>query len=110
MGRYNKIGNKVTCWFTVILATKGTITGAVQVGGLPFTSENTSGLQGALDLPYWENFATAFVKAGGLVQANTSAATIYAITAANTSMATIATADIGNTTGLIGMITYRAAA
>jgi hypothetical protein len=107
-GRYNKIGNKVTCWFTVILAGKGTLTSAIQIGGLPFTSENTAGLQGALDVPYWENLATAFVKLGGLVQANTSAATIYAITAAATSMATIATADMGNTTGFIGMITYRA--
>ncbi len=110
VGRYNKIGNKVTAWFSVTLSVKGTITGAVQIGGLPFTSENTSGLNGTLVVPYFENFATAFVHVGGLVQANSSAATIYALTGAAISTAQIATADIGNSTGLIGMITYRASA
>jgi hypothetical protein len=107
-GRYNKIGNIVTCWFTVILSAKGTITGDVQIGGLPFTSENTAGLQGTLTIEYFENFATAYVHVGGLVQANTSAATIYALTAAGTSTVVIAAANIANNTGIIGKIVYRA--
>lgn len=100
-----KIGQLVMAWFDVTLTAKGTITTSVQIQGLPFTS----GGQGTAHVAYWENLATATISIAGLVGASGTAVTLYFNTAAATTRASMTTTDIGNTTRLAGMVSYRAA-
>ena len=104
-GRYNKIGNQVTCWFTLTLSAKGTITGSVQIGGIPFTCNST--VYGVMSLGYFENFSTSFVHVAGWLAPSTSAVTIWALTAAAVSTSAIAQADMANNTLMVGVISYR---
>jgi hypothetical protein len=47
-GRYQKVGNKVTCWFVITSTSNGTLTGSdtARIAGLPFTSRNALPLGG----------------------------------------------------------------
>lgn len=108
VGKYVKVGKLVTAYFYVQLSTLGTITGAVQVKGLPFTTENTTNLNIPAHIGYWTNMTTSFVGLSGLASPNTTAITIYGLTAAATGVATLAQADLANTTIFGGTITYAA--
>jgi hypothetical protein len=101
---YVKIGQFVLATFNVQLSTKGTITGNVQIKGLPFTANAGGGLC-ALK---WGSSATSWVDSLGEVPAGFAFLTVWAITAAGTGFSTIATADIGNSTSFLGTICYRA--
>ena len=45
-GSYTKIGNKVTCWFSVLNFSQSGAVGAFTVAGLPFTCITTSAVRG----------------------------------------------------------------
>lgn len=108
-GRYIKIGSFVWASCYVRLSAKGTITGNVQVQGLPFTAEN--GIEqfygGSIT---WENTANSFVNLRAYVVQNTTAATIFGINAASTNSigTNLAAADIANNTAFITLLIYRA--
>jgi hypothetical protein len=108
-GRYIKVGKQVTVTFDVTLTNKGTITTNVQIQGLPFTIQNSTGAGGVMSL-YWENLGAnrvALIAIGGV---NTTTATLFGATAAAASLSALATADITNTTRFIGSLTYEASA
>jgi hypothetical protein len=107
IGSYVKVGKLVTAWFNVTLSAKGTITTDVQIQGLPFTIENTSAGY-PLTIGLWTNMTSSVVWIGGFGVANTTTATVYRMTAAGVSSIVAATADISNSTQLVGSITYRA--
>lgn len=110
VGRYVKIGKQVTCWFNVVLSTKGTITDNAQIQGLPFTIENTSN---QLATGYISNFANLATNALFLSlegSPNTAVATIKGNTAAAASAGTWLGTGIDNTTQLVGWITFTATA
>lgn len=109
-GTYVKIGKQVTAVFRIVLTAKGTITTNAQVQGLPFTIENSASYLPPLVISYWNNLNANKVFVGGFGVPNTTAATIYGIGAAAAGLTVFATADIANTTELIGVITYRATA
>lgn len=104
-GRYVKIGKFVWAFYSLTLSAKGTITGVVQVQGLPFTSSGTNAQAGA-GTTYTANLATNTVDHKFLVSSAVTAATLYMKTAASTGHITMATADIANDTQLIGFIIY----
>lgn len=109
-GKYVKIGKLVTAYFDVSMSTKGTITGNVQIQGLPFTSENTTNLRISGMVSFWNNTATAFVNLSLRGEPNATAVTILGATAATAAPTALATADLNNATDFVGCITYAATA
>lgn len=91
---YTKVGRLVTVDAIVGLSNKGTITGAVQIQGLPFAAAG----YGAVVIVY-QNLATNWVDVVGLSSPGSTALDISgAAAAAATNRTALATADIGNTT------------
>lgn len=109
-GTYVKIGKLVTAQFAATLSALGTVTGVVQIQGLPFTIESTANYQPPLVIGYWTGMTTALVWAGGIGIIGTTAATLGALGAAAASVGNLGTANLSNTTQFIGSITYRATA
>ena len=108
VGRYIKIGKMVWVQFYAQLSAKGTITGALEIQGLPFASENTASLYTCGPM-YFESLTTSFVNLVPFMAPNTSVLTVRGLTGAGTSMGGLASGDVSNTTLLIGSATYRAA-
>ena len=108
-GYYVKIGKLVVAHFNVSLSAKGTITGTVQIQGLPFTVENLTNGHGVCAVR-WANLATTWVWVG--LQTTLSATTVDVVGAATASVTTtsLAAADIANNTQFLGTIMYRASA
>jgi len=106
-GTYIKIGQNVTVWFDVTLSAKGTITTTLQIKGLPFTSLNRvfSGV-----ISFWSNLNTAVVTLNLVMAASSTAATPFGTVAAVTTAISFTTADVTDTTRLVGTISYRASA
>lgn len=109
VGTYVKIGQLVMASFAVTLSTLGTITGQVQIQGLPFASQNLSGARFTC-APFWVNTNTAFVLVLGVMLENVSAISLNGATAATTNMTgvNLAQADLTNTSRFVGTIVYRA--
>ena len=109
-GSYVKVGSMVMCTFDVVLSNKGTITGEVQISGLPFTSANGADFRyAAPSFGLWQNLATAYVYLSGVVIDNSTRMPIRGATAAATALSSIATADINNNARFSGTVVYRAA-
>lgn len=106
-GTYVKTGKLVTASANVVLSTLGTITGNVQIKGLPFTS--ASGMTGMVHVGYWASFTTGYVYIGGVVNASNTTATLYGATAAATATTTLAQANLAATSEVWVTITYLAA-
>lgn len=105
-GWYTKIGDLVHAFFNVGLTNKGTITGAVMVGGLPFACSVS---QGAMYINYFQALASNWMALGGIIDPGNTHAVLYGTQVAGVSSSSLATADISNTSTLIGQIIYRAA-
>lgn len=110
VGSYVKIGRLVVASYTALLSAKGTITGDVQIQGLPFTAVNVTNLfhvQGVAFVGLVSNWIDIQMS----VQPNTTTATLIGTAAAGTANATkLATADIANTSQMSGTIVYFATA
>jgi hypothetical protein len=102
-----KIGKQVHAWFDVTLSNKGTITGAVQIQGLPYTQ---GAALGNVHISFWTALGAAKVYVGGIANNGTTAITLYGAGAAATGLTALADADISNTTRLVGMVVYEASA
>jgi hypothetical protein len=90
----------------VTLSTLGTITGSVQIEGLPFTSLSTSGYNSRAPIQ-WDVMTTAYVFMQGAVSNNATIVGLRALTAASTTLlVTVAQADLSNTTTLTMTMTY----
>jgi hypothetical protein len=101
-GLYTKIGRLVTAEFHVLLSNKGTITGTLQLQGLPFAGNSMMNRGIAIR---WIGTSTAYVSVMAIIGGSTSAELLGA-TAAATSLSTIATGDITSTTAFSGVLTY----
>lgn len=109
VGRYVKIGKLICAQFAVTLSAKGTITGDVQLQGLPFASENTTDLNGFSVLRF-ASLATNWIALLARLGPNGAGADLEGNSAAAGSNTTrLSTADIGNTTSFEGVVIYRAA-
>lgn len=107
IGWYIKIGRIFIGAFDVRLTTKGTITGTVEIQGLPLAAGNQPG--GLCFIPFWTTTTSSFISLGGTITSGGQAITLYGQTAGATSSTTLATADIADTTRLIGAVLYRTA-
>jgi hypothetical protein len=106
-GFYVKIGRYVFADYYVRLSVKGTITGAVQIQGLPFTDANE--INTIPSVVYFDATATNWTSILAAISPGTTAAAIVGIAAATTTNTTaLATADISATTLFAGTIIYRA--
>lgn len=108
-GYYLKIGQLVVAHFYVVLSAKGTITGNVQIQGLPFTCAN---IMNAMPVAlYFASLATNWISVLASVAANTTTAAVVGNQAAATTNTTaLGTADIANNTLISGVLIYRASA
>lgn len=105
-GRYIKIGKLVIAQFQCVLTAKGTITGNVEIQGLPFTSDTGST---AIESVYFGTLATNWIHLVTRVLAGATVASVVGNGAAAANNGTnLVTADIANATSLEGTITYRA--
>jgi hypothetical protein len=110
VGRYIKIGRQVTASCLVQLSAKGTITGAVMLKGLPFTSENVSNAYAAPSVSYFEALATNWIALGGYLAPNATAIDITGRQSAGADHVALTTSDIGNSSVLVVTVTYFATA
>jgi hypothetical protein len=109
VGAYIKIGRLVLVTFRAALTATGTITGAVQIQGLPFASDNVTNLNSNTTVRF-DSLATNWIHVHARLTPNTTAAALEGATAAGVSNDTaLAATDIGNTTILEGTLIYRTA-
>jgi hypothetical protein len=108
-GVYVKNGQMVTVSFLMVLSNKGTLTGNVMLGGLPF-SHNAS-VNAWMPLG-WSGSNTNWVALVWEVAAGNTIGYLRPLTAASTDSLNpaAATADISNTFTVRGSFTYRASA
>jgi hypothetical protein len=105
LGRYVKIGRLVVATFWINLSVKGTLTGTLRIGGLPFAG---AGGAYAFDLGtplFFANLATAWISMQGLI-AGATAMDLYGLTGAATSFTNPTAADVLNNTQFRGTVTY----
>ena len=103
VGKYTKVGNLVTAHATIFLTTKGSSTGAVTVGGLPFVSANLSTNYVAATL--WAgtvSFADMLIAYNG---PNTTVLTIQQITNAGADSG-LSNANFSNASQIMVAVTY----
>jgi len=103
VGKYTKVGNLVTAHATIFLSAKGSSTGAVTVGGLPFVSANLSTNYVAVTL--WAgtvSFADMLIAYNG---PNTTVLTIQQITNAGADSG-LSNANFSNASQIMVAVTY----
>jgi len=106
-GSYVKIGQLVWVQVQVSLSAKGTSAGPAQVDGLPFIP--LTGAWGAMQSPWTANAAGLSAPVQGYVFSN-GAPTVYLTMNGPTGQVAITEANFSNTTDLVLVGTYRAAA
>jgi hypothetical protein len=107
-GKYTKIGNQVICHIYLAIATLGTASGFIVVGGLPFSAANVGSLYGSTSAVHGTGWTTATAGLQGLVAPNDTQVSFYEGMASLSSGYDTAMADIG-TGNLLFSITYTTA-
>ena len=107
-GTYHKFDDLVIAHFDLTLSTLGTITGVVQLKGLPFTAHAGMSIYGS-ELSYFTNLTTAVVALTATPVGGSAAATLNSATAAAVSLNQLVQGDLSNTTRLAGVLIYNAA-
>ena len=106
-GLYVKIGQLVFVSYDALLSAKGTITGDVQVNGLPFVTHAT--VTNSSNSLRYITLATTWSTILMLTTASTDVIPLRGQTVASISISTaLTTADIENTTNFLGSLVYRA--
>ena len=95
-GSYTRKGNTVTCQFEIQMSAKGSSTGTMLIGGLPFTSASNSGVA----IGYYANMAAAME----LRAYAAASSTTIALTKAGSTQLT--DTDATATTFIVGTVTY----
>lgn len=109
VGRAFKIGQIVLAWFNCKFSAKGTITGNVQIQGLPYTALNITSLKGMSQVE-WYTVASNFVYVSGEVTENTTVAPLFGATAAAGSLTALTTSDLDDDSQVLGLLMYLATA
>lgn len=108
-GRYVKVGKLVHCQVNVSLSSLASITGTVQITGLPFTSANSAARSTVL-FGYFANMTTNWIWLTGVVDSNATTATIYGRASAGTTVTGIAHGDLAANTDWVLSFSYEASA
>jgi hypothetical protein len=107
-GFYTKTGNQVFATALINLTNKGSSTGTMAIGGLPFTSNSNSNYRATSTSVLWDNLATAYVYMLALIPGSSTSMEFLAATASSTTNAANPTqAAVNNTSVLRVSITYQ---
>lgn len=107
VGNYIKIGRLVMFTARVAFSAKGTITGNLQLQGLPFTSGGISGAaMYSFTIAQWDQFATNWISIGGFMTNGTTTALIVGRASAGSAVGNLTTTDMGNTSNMTITGTY----
>lgn len=105
-GFYTKVGRLVVASGVAILSAKGTITGNVEIQGLPVAAGNLTNFFAVLPLE-WRALNTNWVNIVARVASTGAVAIVEGATAAGVANTTaLTTADITNTSGFVFTIIY----
>ena len=103
-GIYVKIGRLVVCNFRVALSAKGTITGNLQISGLPFAASVQAGI--SIGFPY-KFTLTAGHHLLGQVAAASQVITFFETDYTGDSPAALSEANIGTDSEISGTVSYQ---
>ena len=107
-GFYTKTGNQVFATALKNLTNKGSATGSMGIGGLPFTTNSNSNYRATSTCLLWENMATAYVYMFALLSFSSTNMEVLGSTASATTNATNPTqAALNNTSTFRISITYQ---
>lgn len=101
VGKYIKIGSLVYIQGRLTLSALGTVTGNLELGGLPFTVSSGANDYSTLNISLSLNLGTAVVSLLAAIFPNTTKATFYHRTAAATGISVSVQAIFANTTDII---------
>lgn len=110
VGWYIKKGKEVTAGFYAVLTNKGTITGGIQISGLPFTSDSTANVFAVAPVT-WYSLNTTWYTITMELAPNSTAALLRGISSASGAAASsggMVTGDLTAASQFIGTITYQA--
>ena len=108
VGTYTKVGNLVTAWFHLDIATNGAVsTQSLIIAGLPFAAINTSENYGAIGGMHCNQWSTSTKPDNALITPGANVAAVYR-SAGQTGVYVVKHSDIGNG-NMVACLTYRAA-
>ena len=111
VGRYIRIGNIVTVWCDLVLATKdAAMAGSLRITGLPFTASNISGYNAINGINYFDNvtFTANYTNLASVIASNTNIVQIFqSASGASGGASTVAPSNISGTTSFHFQISYR---
>lgn len=104
VGTYTRVGNIVTAKCRIILTSKGTSVGSLDMTGLPYAASSSAN---DVAMARWTNMATSYVAYFVLTQSSSTVLTFRALTAASgTGGTTPADTDFNNNSTLVFTIVY----
>ncbi len=108
-GEYIKIGQLVIASFNLVVNSINTLSGPLNLTGLPFTVKNTTGARagGALR---WTNAASSLYEVSVEAIENTTTAKLLCTAGASTSTSSLADTNLGSGGQISGSIIYKASA
>lgn len=111
VGRYVKIGSLVIVTFHAQFSAKGTITGNVEIQGLPFTIENVTVQYWTAQI-IWHTLATTWVNISAYLRPNTTTILVVGATAAATGNlgTNVVTGDLDDDSLFLGTAVFTATA
>lgn len=101
VGRYKKTAKGIEFYGAVTLSTLGTITGNVQIKGLPTASTATASRTPAIVIGYFAAMTTSYVWLGGFIPVSSTAITLQGLTAAATGTSNLAQANLSATSAFV---------
>lgn len=106
-GTYVKIGSFVYCWFDVVLSSKGTSTGGMQIRNLPFTATDGVEGRGSFVATYFDSFTGLNSSLVGRVESNSSYFPVSQTngTSSITALTDISNSNATNSSRLQGLVT-----
>jgi hypothetical protein len=103
VGRYTKVGRKVSAAGSLVLTSKGSAAGAATIAGLPFTSAN-DGIPAAASIGFASGFAMMSGAVIATIAANASRLTLYQ--SASGSAAAISNSNFSNSAQIVFSAVY----
>jgi hypothetical protein len=108
-GKYVKVGPIVTCHFDIVVSSKGTASGALKLGGLPFTSlaGSAGNYEGTVSMGYFSDLTVAdAIHFSGAVNQNSNTADLWLsrLNGQQISQASMNTTDVKITSRFVGTV------
>jgi hypothetical protein len=110
-GKYVKVGPIVTCHFDIVVSSKGTASGVLKLGGLPFTSlvGSAGQYEGTVSMGYFSDLTVAdAIHFSGAVNQNSNTADLWLsrLNGQHISQASLNTTDVKITSRFVGTVIY----